>query len=232
MTVCQDVSLPHKTLSPWLERTYLLRTTLNSALAHRYRGLWEYEFLVTESDRGCAGRARQKAAQIWCWRLTGKTIATRGVGPEARRPRTKPESILLWAFLYPPFAPLLLHFSVLAGGTEGEGHFPRGRIIHCPCSQRKQSPTQRQRSLPFSTVPRHPWKPHFNLKCPLPASPCPTPSGQGRVRVGHRGIPRVGGATVLPQRLTGCGTWGRKGGLVQLQQWDCSWTGTPLGSKT
>lgn len=139
----------------WSERTYLLCAAQNAALTSRYRGLWEYEFPVIEGDRGGAGRTWQRATQIWDLRLTSKTIATRGVGPEARRPRSKPESILHFAFLYTPFAPLLLCLSVLAG-QEREGHLPRGSIIHCPWSQRKQRQTQRQRSLPFSTVPRRP----------------------------------------------------------------------------
>lgn len=70
------------------------------------------------------GGAWQGAAQIWDLRLTGKTIATRGVGPEAQRPCSKPESILLSAFLYPPFAPLLLRFSVVAGEQRERGTFP------------------------------------------------------------------------------------------------------------
>lgn len=102
----------------------MLWTTLNTALTRHYRGLWEYEFPVTEGDRGCIGGAWQQATQIWDLRLTGNTIATTRVGPEARRPRSKPESILLWAFLYPPFAPLLLRFSVLAGEQRERGTFP------------------------------------------------------------------------------------------------------------
>jgi len=74
--------------------------------------------------RGCAGAAWQPAAHIWHLRLTRKTIATRGVGPEAQRPRSKPKSILLLAFLYPPFALLLLRFSVLAGEQRERGTFP------------------------------------------------------------------------------------------------------------
>lgn len=126
MTVCQHVFLLHKTLScqRWLEHTYLLKTTLNTALTRHYRGLWEYEFPVTEGYRGWTGGAWQQAIQIWDLRLTGKTIATRGVGPEAQRPRSKPESILLSAFLYPPFAPLLLRFSVLTGEQRVRGTFP------------------------------------------------------------------------------------------------------------
>lgn len=99
----------------------MLKTTLNTALTRRCRGLWEYEFPVTEGDRGYAGGAWQQATQIWDLRLTRKTIATGGVGPEARRPRSKPESILLSAFLYPPFALLLLRFSVLAGEQRERG---------------------------------------------------------------------------------------------------------------
>lgn len=57
-------------------------------------------------------------------RLTGKTIATRGLGHEARRPRSKPESILLPSFLRAPFAALLLHSSVLAGEQRVGGTFP------------------------------------------------------------------------------------------------------------
>ena len=98
----------------------MLNTTLNTALARHYRGLWEYEFPVTEDGRGYAGRSWQQATQIWDLRLTRNTIATRGVGPEAQRLRSKPESILLWAFLYPPFAPLLL----LAGEQSERGTFP------------------------------------------------------------------------------------------------------------
>lgn len=126
MTVCQDVFLLHKTPScqRWLEHTYLLKTTLNTALTRCYRGLWEYEFPVTEGDRGCAGGAWQQATQIWDIRLTRETMATRGVGPEAQRPRSKPESILLSAFLYPPFAPVPLRFSVLAGEQRERGTFP------------------------------------------------------------------------------------------------------------
>lgn len=134
MTVCHDVFLLHKTLSChcWLEHTYLLRTTLNTALACRYRGLWEYEFPVTDGDRGCAGGALRKAAQIWDLRLTGKTIATRGVGREAQRLRSKPKSILFSAFLYPPFASLLLHFSVLAGEQRERGTFPGATSFTAP----------------------------------------------------------------------------------------------------
>lgn len=83
----------------------------------------------------------QQATQIWDVRLTRNTIATRGVGPEARRPRSKPESILLSAFLYPPFALLLLRFSVPAGEKRArEGHLPRGRIIHCPVVPKEAEP--------------------------------------------------------------------------------------------
>ncbi len=126
MTVCQHVFLLHKTPSwqHWLEHTYLLKTTLNTTLTRRYRGLWEYEFHVTEGDRGCTEGAWQQATQIWDLRLTGKTIATQGVGLEAQRPRSKPESILLSAFLYPPYAPLLRCFSVLVGEQWVRGTFP------------------------------------------------------------------------------------------------------------
>lgn len=127
-----------------------------------------------------------------------KTIATRGAGPKAQCPRSKTESILLSAFLYPPFwFSLLLCFSLLTP-EQREGHLPRGRIIHCPWSQWKQSAAQRQRSLPFSTVPAA-LKGTFQSKMPPLTSSCPTPCGQGQARPGHRGIPQVGGAIFLPQ---------------------------------
>lgn len=85
MTVCQDVSLQHKTLScqSWLEHTYLLCGTLNTALARRDTGLWEYEFPATWGDTSWEG-ARRRAAPIKNSRMTRKTIATSGVGPEAQ----------------------------------------------------------------------------------------------------------------------------------------------------
>lgn len=116
----------------------MLRATLNTALTRHYRGLWEYEFPVTEGNGGSTGGAWQQATQIWDLRLTGKTIATRGVGPEAQRPRSKPESILLPAFLYPPFAPLLLCFSVFSREQRVRGTFPGAAsfIAHGPKGSR------------------------------------------------------------------------------------------------
>lgn len=139
--------------------------------------------------------------------MTRKTIATRGDGPEARRRRSKPESILLPAFLYPPFAPLLPGFSVLDGEQRERGTFPGAASFtargpkgsgaqhkgsgHC---HSPQSPAVLKATFQSKNAP------------PTPTHPAPPPRcGQGRVRVGHRGIPPQGGAMFLPQRLTGCG---------------------------
>lgn len=83
---------------------------------------------------------RREEHGIWDLRLTGKTIATRGVGPEAQRPCSKPKSILLSAFLYPPFAPLLLCFSALVGEQRERGTFPGAASFtaHGPKGSRAQ----------------------------------------------------------------------------------------------
>lgn len=89
---------------------------------------------------GRAGGVRRQGTQIWALRLTGKTMATRGAGPEAQRPRSKPESILLLALLHPPFAPLLLCFSVLAGEQRKRGTFPGAASLtaHHPKGSRER----------------------------------------------------------------------------------------------
>lgn len=72
--VCQDVSPPHKTPSchSWLQRTYLLCSTLNTALTRHYRGLWEYEFPVTWGEQrvtkvGTEQDSRRHKYWIWDW---------------------------------------------------------------------------------------------------------------------------------------------------------------------
>lgn len=125
MTVCQDVFLLHKTPScqRWLEHTYLLKTTLNAALTCHYRGLWEYEFPVTEGNgldrRSMAASNRNMGSKI-DWKNHSNT---RGWPWSAASP-FKAKSILLSAFLYPPFAPLLLCFSVHSGEQRVRGTFP------------------------------------------------------------------------------------------------------------
>lgn len=73
-----------------------------------------------------------KQHKYWVLRLTGKTIATRGVGREAQRLLSKPKSILFLAFLYPPFPSLLLHFSVLVGEQRERGTFPGATSFTAP----------------------------------------------------------------------------------------------------
>lgn len=214
MTLCQDVFLLHKTLScqHWLERTYLPRATLNTTLTHRYRGLWEYEFPVTEVDRGCAGGAWQQATQIWDLRLTGKTIATRGVGPEAQRPCSKPESILLWAFLYPPFALLLLRFSVLTGEQRVRGTFPGAASFtaHGPKGSRAKHKGSGHCHSPQSPAIL---KATFQSKMPPPRLTLPHPLRTGTGQSGppwdtSRGRSHV--STSATHRM-----WNMRGGLVQ-----------------
>ena len=123
-----------------------------------------------------AGGPWQQAAQIWDLRLTWKTIATREVGPEAQRPRSSPSQYFSMLFFTLLSQLSCSAFLSLLEDREGEGHLPRGRIIHCPWSQRKQSQIQRQRSLPFSTVPHYPESHISAWNAPSLTHPAPPPA--------------------------------------------------------
>ena len=159
MTVCHHVSLPHK--NTILSKVIGAHIFALRSIKHRTHSPLQGDYgnmsSLSQEVTGCSqGGAWQQAAQIWDLRLTRKTIATSGAGAEAK---SQYFSLLFFTLLS-----LLSRSAFLSSpaNREGEGHLPRGRIIHCPWSQRKQSKTQRQRSLPFSTVP-HPSDSHIAI---------------------------------------------------------------------
>lgn len=71
---------------------------------------------------------------------------------------SKPESILLPAFLHPPFAPLLLGFS--------EGAPSPGPHHSLPMVPKEAQPSTKAAVIAILHSPPPSWKPHFNLKHP------------------------------------------------------------------
>lgn len=141
---------------------------------------------LSEGNGGWTGGAWQQATQIYAPRLTGKTIATRRVGHEAQRPGSKPKSILLSAFLYALFAPLLLHFSVLTAEQRVRGTFPGATSFTArgPKGSRAKHKDSGHCHSPQSPTTL---KATFQSKMlPLPTSSFPTPLWTG---TGHSGPP-------------------------------------------
>lgn len=165
MTVCQDVSPLHKTPScqRWLEHTYLLKATLNTALTRRYRGLWEYEFPVTRGKQRLDGWSAAASSTNMGSKIDWQNHSNMRGWPWSAASPSKPESILLPAFLHPPFAPLLLGFS--------EGAPSPGPHHSLPMVPKEAEPSTKAAVIAILHSPPPSWKPHFNLKHPPPPSP-------------------------------------------------------------
>lgn len=151
---------------------------LNRGLTH-YRGPWEYEFSIKEGDRGwCRGTMAECNINM-NFKIDWKNHSNKRVSPEAQC--SKPESILPWAFLYPPFAPLLLHFSVLTGVQRERGAPSLGPHHSLPVVPKEAEPRTKAGVIAILHSPPPSWKPHFNLKnAPSPPHPAPPPVDRDR----------------------------------------------------
>lgn len=131
-------------------------------------------------------------------RLTGKTIATRGLGHEARRPRSKPESILLPSFLRSSPAPLFCP----GWRTGWGGPFPGAASFTAPDPKGSRA---RHKSSGHCHSPQSPaiLKGTFESRMPPPLTPphsAPPPADRdGPPRDTSRGRSRVWTSTVKAQ---------------------------------
>lgn len=133
----------------------------------------------------------------------------------------KAESILLSAFLYPPFAPLLLRFSVLAGEQKVRGTFPGAASFTAygpKGSRAKHKGSGHCHSPQSPTIV----KATFQSKMPPPRLTLPHPLRTG---TGQSGPPwdtssgRSHVSTSATHRM-----WNMRGGLVQLELGVEPWT--------
>lgn len=187
----------------WLERTYLLKTTLNTALTRRYRGLWEYEFPVTEGDKGLQRRSMAASNTNMGSKIDWKNHSNMRGWPWSAASPFKDRVNTSLGFSITSFRSSPASAFLSSPENREWGAPSPGPHHSLPMVPKEAEPNTKAAVIAILHSPPLSWKPHFNLKCPLPVSPCPTPCGQGWVRVGHHGIPPVGGAMFLPQRLTG-----------------------------
>lgn len=163
--VCQDVSPPHKTPSchSWLQRTYLLCSTLNTALSRHHRALWEYEFPVTWGEQKVTKVGKEhdsRRHKYWIWDWLGNHSNRRG------RPR-----------LVHTFFALLCRRSAL---EKERGTFPRGRIIHCPRSPKEAGAKHKGSGHCHSPQSPTPLKATFQSKTPPEPLHRPLRTGTGQ----------------------------------------------------
>lgn len=182
MTVCQDASPTYKACpvsADWSVHICSgLHQTRSRLPPQRIMGIWV----------PCHWGWQQNPRRI-LGRIDWKYHSNKRGQPKAQSRHSKPESILLSvAFLWPPFASLLLRFSVLSE----RGAPSSGPHHSLPIVPKEAEPNTKAAVIAILHRPLLPWKPHFNLKCPLPTSACPTFCGQWRVGVGHCGIPLMG----------------------------------------